>query len=103
MKLTIYTLEGCSQCDKFKIGLKQSNIPFADVVCEKQNTKCDELENITNCDLYPMCIVDSNGKKIIVCLTHDIEKLSNIKSINSSCAVVYTHSIDNMIHLIKNV
>lgn len=102
-KITIYTLQGCSVCDRLKNELLHSFIKYNEVSCTTDQPTCDKLENIVKCNIYPMCIIESYpNKKIMICFAKDSDQLNQIKNINSSTILTYVHSIDNMLTIIKN-
>lgn len=102
-KITIYTLEGCSFCEKLQKELEGLRISFTNINCTKDTNICDKLESTTNCNLYPACIIQSfPSKKIIVSLAKESNQLNQIKTINSETIITYVHSIDNMLTIIKN-
>lgn len=101
-KLSIFTLEGCSQCAKLKQELLINNILYVEVNCTKENEICDNLENLINCDIYPLCVLDYTTNKLILCLTNDFDKINTTSKITDSKSIIYLHSINNMITIIKN-
>jgi glutaredoxin len=103
-KLTIYTLEGCSFCERLRNELTHNYIQFNEVNCSGESSECTKLENITNCVLFPMMILESYpDKKIILCLANESSQLNSIKNINSKIILTHVHSIDNMVNVAKNI
>lgn len=102
-KITIYTLQGCSVCDRLKNELTHSYIKYNEVSCTTEQSTCDKLENVAKCNIYPMCIIESYpNKRILICFAKEADQLNQIKNLNSTTIITYVHSIDNMLTIIKN-
>jgi glutaredoxin len=100
-KLTIATIDGCSQCSALKKILKYENIQYEETVCsdDKNEKICDSFEDIAKCQIYPMCIIDY---KIFIAFTNDYLQLDKVHTINKF-NVIYCYSINNMIQLVKKI
>ena len=62
-KIIVATLKGCSRCSEIVKLLKEENIIFTEVPCDKDSGLCDELESYTKTGMYPMLVlVDSETK-----------------------------------------
>jgi glutaredoxin len=98
MKIAI--LDGCNKCENYLNKLEEANIVYEEIDCNDDTNckKCDELESISSCDMYPMTIIDNNT---IFCLSNDFEKLGKLHNVNNKYNVVYCHSIDNMLSIVK--
>ena len=102
-QLIIYTLIGCGFCESLKSKLLYNNIQFQEICCSNDSNTCDKMENLLNCDLYPIAQVKlSISKNVIFCLTNQHSQI-NTNIIEGSNVIFYVHSIDNMIHAIKNM
>jgi glutaredoxin len=103
-KIVLYTLQGCTICDKLKKELSHIKIAYKEISCSLETDIRDKLENMTNCNLYPMCMIESYpNKKILMCIAKDINQLNSIKTLNGNNILTYVHSIDNMLTVIKNI
>lgn len=100
MKTKIAILDGCEKCTKYKKMLHNNNIAFDELDCNDDDNceACDKLENISSCDMYPMTIVDDTN---IFCLSSDFKKLGKLHIVNNKFNVVYCHSIDVMLSIVK--
>ena len=100
-KLKIATLSGCSRCEEFKEILNIENIQFAEIICSnnENSSLCDDFEDIVKCELYPMCIVNSNT---FLVFTSEYSKLGKVH-VNKQKNIIYCHSTDNMMQLIKKL
>jgi len=96
-KIKLLTLEGCSGCAKLKNNLTAAGLQYKDTVCGRHNQFCDEIENITKCEMYPIVILNDS---LIVCLTDDYSMIDQYKKI-SNINVLYKHSIDSLFDFIK--
>ena len=102
--ISIYTIEGCSICDGFKSKLKNYDIVYDEVICASYNKDCDNLENVSGCETYPMCVKSLiNNHKIILCLASDYNQTGTPKQIDSQTTILFLHSIDNMISVIEKL
>jgi arsenate reductase-like glutaredoxin family protein len=102
-KITIYTLQGCSVCDRLKNELNHSFIKYKEVSYATDQLACEKLENATKSNIYPMCIIESfPNRKILICFAKESNQLNQIKNLNSTTILTYVHSIDNMLTIIKN-
>jgi glutaredoxin len=96
--IKIYVLEGCDKCKKLKTTLDSLKIGYEEIPCEQYPNMCDNIEDITGVDSYPM--VNLDGK-----ILHIAEKYSNIgkvKLITENISIMGMYSIDNIIDAIKN-
>ena len=98
--LKIFTLSNCTSCQNFKKQLIGANIIFTEVICSDNinNNKCNELEHITSCEVYPM----ANLNNALLCITDEYNLVGQIKTHNS-IKIIYCHSIFNMFDIIKKI
>ena len=99
-RLKIATLSGCSYCDSYKSLLINAGIEFNEIGCyDSGNEKyCDSLEDASLCEKYPMSVINNT----IICLSDDFKKLGK-PHINSNYTIIYCHSIDNMLYIVKKI
>jgi len=103
-KLKILTLRDCAVCNTFKENLDNLNIDYLEIDCYNPNNDsfCTDFENLVNCKSYPMCVLESNERTIILTMTDDYDKINNTVNIARNEYIIYLHSIDNMITVIQN-
>jgi hypothetical protein len=94
-------LKKCNKCKAYKKSLEENNIVFSSVYCEDEPTECDNIENITNCNSYPMTILDFNNKVTIFYTGNDYQDLGKIKQHSGRVQSISVHSIDNMLSEVK--
>ena len=63
-ELEIFTLSGCEYCEELERGLKLSNIPYININITNNNFLGDKLEEIYQCDSYPMIILKEPTSKV---------------------------------------
>jgi glutaredoxin len=97
-KLQIYFLQGCDRCKKLKATLDSLKIKYDAVPCEEYPNMCDNMENITGVNSYPMVKLDS----IIYYVSDDYANIGKPKTVANKLKTIGTHSIDNIIDAIKN-
>ena len=97
-KIKLLTLEGCGVCTKLKSSLTAAGLKYDETVCGRHNQFCDEIENITKCEWYPMVIMNDS---LIVCLTDEYSMIDQHKKISNATQVLYKHSIDSLFDFIK--
>jgi glutaredoxin len=96
--LQVYILEGCDKCKKLKATLNTLKIEYEEVSCEAYPNMCDNIENVTGVDSYPMVKLDDN----IYYIAEKYSDIGKIKIISDKLATKGMHSIDNIIDAIKN-
>jgi glutaredoxin len=96
--IKIYVLEDCDKCKKLKATLDSLKIKYEAIPCEKYPNMCDNIEDITGVDSYPM--VDLDGK--ILYIAEKYYDIGKIKTISENLSTIGMYSIDNIIDAIKN-
>jgi glutaredoxin len=96
--IKIYILEGCDKCKKLKATLDSLKIKYDAIPCEEYPNMCDNIEDITGVDSYPM--VDLDGK--ILYIAEKYSDIGKIETITENISAMGMYSIDNIIDAIKN-
>jgi glutaredoxin len=96
-KLEIYVLEGCDKCKKLKQKLDSLKIEYEVTPCEQYPNMCDNIEDITGVDSYP--IANLNGK--IFYIAESYSNIGKIKIISENISTVGMYSIDNIVDAIQ--
>ena len=77
IKFELYTLHGCSVCATIKYALESEDLLYEEIDCTaSDNTKCDSLEDKTDCGRYPMAVIKKLGSSTIIHMC-DGRKTSN--------------------------
>jgi glutaredoxin len=97
IKLEVYLLEGCDKCKKLKSTLDSLKIEYDAILCEDYPNMCDNIENVTGVDMYPM--VNKEGK--IFYIAEKYNDIGKIKIISENITTMGTYSIDNIIDAIQ--
>jgi glutaredoxin len=97
IKLEVYVLEGCDKCKKLKSTLDSLKIEYDAVSCEDYPNMCDNIENVTGVDMYPM--VNKEGK--IFYIAEKYNDIGKIKIISENISTMGMYSIDNIIDAIQ--
>jgi glutaredoxin len=97
IKLEVYVLEGCDKCKKLKSTLDSLKIEYDAIPCEDYPNMCDNIENVTGVDMYPM--VNKAGK--IFYIAEKYNDIGKIKIISENITTMGTYSIDNIIDAIQ--
>jgi glutaredoxin len=97
IKLEVYHLEGCDKCKKLKSTLDLLKIEYDAIPCEDYPNMCDNIENVTGVDMYPM--VNKEGK--IFYIAEKYNDIGKIKIISENISTMGMYSIDNIIDAIQ--
>jgi glutaredoxin len=97
IKLEVYLLEGCDKCKKLKSTLDKLKIEYDAIPCEEYPNMCDNIEDITGVDSYP--IVNLEGKLLYI--AEKYKDIGKIKIVSNSISTMGMYSIDNIIDAIK--
>jgi len=101
-KLYIYTLKGCEVCENLKSKLNSMNIIYTELCCFDFGKKCDDIENQTGIDYYPIVNIETiNNNNTVLCLASTHEEIEKTKQINPSTKLIYKHSINGLVDYIK--
>ena len=98
INLQIYILEGCDKCKKLKTTLDSLKIEYEAIPCEEYPNMCDNIEDVTGVDSYPMV----NLKGRLFYIAENYKDIGKIKVISESISTMGMYSIDNIIDTIKN-
>ena len=96
--IKIYVLEGCDKCKKLKSNLDSLKLEYEEIPCEQYPNFCDNIEDVTGVDSYPM--VDLDGK--ILYIAEKYSNIGKVRSITENISTMGMYSIDNIIDAIKN-
>ena len=96
--IKIYVLEGCDKCKKLKSNLDSLKLEYEEISCEQYPNMCDNIEEVTGVDSYPM--VNLDGK--ILYIAEKYSNIGKVKSITGNISTMGMYSIDNIIDAIKN-
>ena len=91
-------MEGCDKCKKLKANLDSLKLEYEEISCEQYPNMCDNIEDVTGVDSYPM--VDLDGK--ILYIAEKYSNIGKVKSITGNISTMGMYSIDNIIDAIKN-
>ena len=97
IKLEVYTLKSCDKCKKLKTTLDLLKIEYDAIPCEDYPNMCDNIENITGVDMYPM--VNMAGK--IFYIAEKYSDVGKLKIISDNVTTMGMYSIDNIIDAIQ--
>ena len=101
MKITLYSLSGCTTCESLKSQLRKLSLTFTDIECNGDVPICDKVETITNCEIYPIIDISRNDhENILLCIAKDIDQLKNNHKYNNY-TIIYVHSIVIMLDIVK--
>ena len=96
--IKIYVLEGCDKCKKLKANLDSLKLEYEEIPCEQYPNMCDNIEDVTGVDSYPMVDLDSK----ILYIAEKYSNIGKVKSITGNISTMGMYSIDNIIDAIKN-
>lgn len=94
--IKIYILEGCDKCKKLKTTLDRLKIEYDAIPCEDYPNMCDNIENITGVDMYPIVDLEKN----ILYIAENYSDIGKKKEINGYNTLGF-YSIDNIIEFIN--
>jgi glutaredoxin len=94
----VYFLEGCDKCKKLKATLDTLKIEYEAITCEDYPNMCDNIEDITGTDSYPMVKMEGH----ILYIATNYKDVGKIKVISDKVSTLGMYSIDNIIDTIKN-
>jgi glutaredoxin len=57
-QMTLVTLNDCGKCKTIRHALDKANISYDIIDCDSDPAYCDQLENMTKSEQYPMIIVN---------------------------------------------
>ena len=96
--IKIYVLEGCDKCKKLKSTLDRLKIEYEDIPCEQYPNMCDNIEEVTGVDSYPIANLNGN----ILYIAENYSDINKIRIISENISTMGMYSIDNIIDAIKN-
>lgn len=94
--IKIFVLEGCDKCKKLKSNLDSLNIKYTCITCEENPKECDNIEEITEVDMYPII----NSGKDILYIAEKYKDIGKKKEANGYNTIGF-YSIDNIIEFIN--
>ena len=97
-KLQVYVLEGCDKCKKLKTTLDRLKIEYEAIPCEDYPNMCDNIEDITGVDSYPIVNLDDK----LYYIAENYSDIGKVKIISGNLSTKGMYSIDNIIDAIKN-
>ena len=97
-KLQVYVLEGCDKCKKLKTTLDLLKIEYEAIPCEDYPNMCDNIEEVTGVDSYPIVNLDDK----LYYIAENYSDIGKIKIISGNLSTKGMYSIDNIIDAIKN-
>ena len=97
-KVVFLVLEGCNKCQALKNKLNYFNTSFKFYDCDGVSDLCDEAENLTGVEMYPMAIVMDINDKIreIIYFTDDFDKVGKKIELVEGVTGFPVYSIDQM-------
>ena len=98
INLQIYILEGCDKCKKLNTTLDSLKIGYEEIPCEQYPNMCDNIEDVTGVDSYPIANLNGN----ILYIADNYSDINKIRIISESLSTMGMYSIDNIIDAIKN-
>ena len=96
--IKLYVLEGCDKCKKLKSTLDRLKIEYEDIPCEQYPNMCDNIEEVTGVDSYPIANLNGN----ILYIAENYSDINKIRIISENLSTMGMYSIDNIIDAIKN-
>ena len=96
--IKIYVLEGCDKCKKLKSTLDRLKIEYEEIPCEQYPNMCDNIEDVTGVDSYPIANLNGN----ILYIAENYSDINKIRIISENLSTMGMYSIDNIIDAIKN-
>ncbi len=94
--ITIYTLQGCSQCKWLVDELNKSSLKYRNLDADEHDELATRLEDLLNTTLYPIVHIDK-GNKDIYLISEDIDHLFH----DDSISILNYKSIPHLTQLIK--
>ena len=96
--IKLYVLEGCDKCKKLKSTLDRLKIEYEEIPCEQYPNMCDNIEDVTGVDSYPIANLNGN----ILYIAENYSDINKIRIISENLSTMGMYSIDNIIDAIKN-
>jgi glutaredoxin len=96
--IKLYVLEGCDKCKKLKSTLDRLKIEYEEIPCEQYPNMCDNIEEVTGVDSYPIANLNGN----ILYIAENYSDINKIRIISENLSTMGMYSIDNIIDAIKN-
>lgn len=81
--------------------MRESMLEFNTISCNSDSNSdfCDNIENIVDCNMYPMTIVNN---RYILSFTSEYKKINTILK-KDNYDIIYVHSIDNMFDTVNKL
>lgn len=103
MKKTMFlVLEGCSRCKALKNKLDFLQNSFRFYSCDGDDDLCDQAENLSGVDTYPMAVLldTDNTIKEIVYFTEDYDKVGKKEEVVEGVTKIGVYSVDQLVEYI---
>lgn len=103
MKKTMFlVLEGCSRCKALKNKLDFLQNSFRFYSCDGDDDLCDQAENLSGVDTYPMAVLldTDNTIKEIVYFTEDYDKVGKKEEVVEGITKIGVYSVDQLVEYI---
>lgn len=95
-------LEGCSRCKALKNKLDFLQNSFRFYSCDGDDDLCDQAENLSGVDTYPMAVLldTDNTIKEIVYFTEDYDKVGKKEEVVEGITKIGVYSVDQLVEYI---
>lgn len=95
-------LEGCSRCKALKNKLDFLQNSFRFYSCDGDDDLCDQAENLSGVDTYPMAVLldTDNTIKEIVYFTEDYDKVGKKEEVVEGVTKIGVYSVDQLVEYI---
>lgn len=95
-------LEGCSRCKALKNKLDFLQNSFRFYSCDGDDDLCDQAENLSGVDTYPMAVLldPDNTIKEIVYFTEDYDKVGKKEEVVDGVTKIGVYSVDQLVEYI---
>lgn len=104
MKIKIVGLSSCGRCKALAQKLKEEKIKFEFSDCDRNPQNCDNLEALTNTQLYPMLLIEDHDDNLleVYYLTEHYETMIKGSYTQNRIKLIPTHSTDSMLRYIQD-
>jgi glutaredoxin len=101
-KVKLLVLPDCTRCKALKSKLEFFNTKFEYVSCDDHPEICDQVEELTGHDSYPMAIVLDINNKItqIVHFTENYDAVSKTTNLVDGATSFTVYSVDQLVEYI---
>lgn len=101
-KVKLLVLDGCSRCHALKSKLEFYNTKFKYISCESDPEICDQAEELTGHDSYPMAIILDINNKItqVVHFTENYDNIGKTTKLVDDVTSYTVYSVDQLVEYI---